>query len=93
MSSLRTSALASGEEKLTRFLRERVFSKVTSIYVPVPLSKRLTFLKGTETTKPFEDLKATAMEMERNTLKAVINPVDVSKLVDLTELLEHRVIE
>ena len=56
------------------------------------MSKLLTFLKGTE-TKPFEDIKATAMEMERNTLKAVINLVDVSKLVDLTELLEHLVIE
>ena len=33
------------------------------------------------------------MEMERNALKAVINLVDVSKLVDITELLEHRVIE
>ena len=50
-------------------------------------------LDGTETTKLFETIKTTAMEMERNTLKAVINLVDVSKLVDLTELLEHRVIE
>ena len=57
------------------------------------MSKLLTFLKGTETTKPFEDLKVTSMEMERNALKAMINLVDVSKLVDLTELLEHRVIE
>ena len=33
------------------------------------------------------------MEMEWNALKAVINLVDISKLVDLTELLEHLVIE
>ena len=87
------SALAAGEEKLTRFMRERVFSKDTSIYDSVPLSKCLTFAKGTGTTKPKEDLKATSMEMERDALKAVINLVEVSKLVDLTELLEHRVVE
>ena len=86
-------ALAAGEEKLNRFLRERVFSKDTSFYASVPLSKRLTFAKGADTTKPREDLKATAMEMERDALKAVINLVEVSKLVDLTELLEHRVVE
>ena len=33
------------------------------------------------------------MEMGRDTLKAVISLVEVSKLVDLTELLEHRVVE
>lgn len=87
------SALAAGEDKLTRFLRERVFSKDISIYASVPLSKRLTFAKGTTTTKPGEDLKAKAMEMGRDALKAVINLVDVSNLVDLTELLEHRVVE
>ena len=87
------SALAAGEMKLTRFLRERVFSKDTSICASVPLSKRLTFAKGTDTTKPGEDLKAKAMEMERNALKAVINLVEVSELVDLNELLEHRVVE
>ena len=31
--------------------------------------------------------------MERDALKAVINLVEVSKLVDLTDLLEHRVVE
>ena len=86
------SALTAGEMKLTRFLRERVF-KYTSIYASVPLSKRLTSAKGTDTTKPGEDLKAKAMEMERDALKAVINLVEVSELVDLNELLEHRVVE
>lgn len=85
--------IAAGEDKLTSFLLERVFSKDTSIYASVPLSKRLTFAKGTTTTKPGEDLKAKAMEMGRDALKAVINLVDVSNLVDLTELLEHRVVE
>ncbi len=40
------SAHAYGEEKLTSFLRDRVFSKVTTLHSRVPLSKRLTSAKG-----------------------------------------------
>ena len=87
------SARAAGEEKLTSFLRERVFSKNTSIHARVPLSKRLTFAKMPATEKLGEELKARAAEMERSALKAVIDLVEVSQVVDLTELLEHRVIE
>ena len=87
------SARAAGEEKLTSFLRERVFSKNTSIHARVPLSKRLTFAKMSATQKLGEELKARAAEIERSALKAVIDLVEVSQVVDLTELLEHRVIE
>ena len=87
------SAHAAGEEKLTRFLEDRVFSKQTSIHARVPLSNRLTFNKGPCTEKPREELKARAAEMEQNALKAVIDLVEVSELVNLPELLEHRVIE
>jgi len=88
------SACAAGEEKLTNFLRDRVFSKHTSIYAPVPLSKRLTFAKMTTTKNPGEeDLKTSASEMERSALKAVIELVEVSELVELSELLEHRIVE
>jgi hypothetical protein len=45
------------------------------------------------TEKLGEELKARAAEMERSALKAVIDLVEVSQVVDLTELLEHRVIE
>ena len=83
-------ALAAGE-KLTSFLRERVFSKNTTIHASVPLSKRLIFVKEPGTNKPREELNATAAEMERTALKAVINLVEVSQLVDLPQLLEHRV--
>jgi hypothetical protein len=88
------SAHAAGEEKLTRFLQERVFSKNTSIHAHVPLSKRLTFAKepGKEKTKG-DDLKARAAEMERSTFNAVIDLVEVSQLVDLPALLEHRVVD
>ncbi len=84
------SARAAGEEKLASFLRDRVYSKKISIHDPVPLSKRSTFAKCPVTEKPKEDLKARAAEMEQRALKAVIDLVEVSQLVDLQELLEHR---
>ncbi|CAL8328785.1 unnamed protein product [Merluccius merluccius] len=87
------SAHAAGEEKLTSFLRDRVFSKNTSLHACVPLSKRLMFAKGACTEKPVEELKARAAEMEWSALKAVINLVEVSQLVNLPELLEHCVVE
>ena len=43
--------------------------------------------------KPGEELKASDGEMERSVLKAVIDLVEVSQVVDLPELLEHRVVE
>ena len=87
------SAHAMSEEKLTTFLRERVFNKNTSIHASVHMRKRLTFARMPRTEKPAGDLKARAAEMERSALKAVIDLVEVSHLVDLTELLEHRVVE
>lgn len=83
------SAHAAGEEKLTDFLRDRVFSKNTSLHARVPLSKRMTFAKGLHTEKPKEDLKVRAAKMKQNALKAVIDLVEVSELVNLNELLEH----
>jgi len=85
------SASAAGEESLTSFLRERVFSKNTSLHASVPLSKRLTFAKELGAKKPGEELTET--EMERTALKAVVNLVEISQYVDLPQLLEHRVIE
>ena len=85
------SAPAAGEETLTSFLRERVFSKNISLHASVPLSKRLTFAKEPGATKPGEELTAT--EMGRTALKAVINLLEISQCVDLPQLLEYRVVE
>ena len=78
---------------LTSFLQERVFSKTKSIRAPVPLSKRFTFTRKPDMEKSGEVLKGKAAEMEQSTFKAVIDLVEVSKLVKLSELLEHRVVE
>ena len=56
--------------------------------------KRLTFARMPVTREnPGQELKARAAEMERNALKAVLDLVDVSQVVCLTELLEHCAIE
>ena len=77
---------------MTSFLPERVFSKNTSLHASVPLSKRLTFAKEPGAKKPGEERTATAFEMGRTAPKAVINLVEVSQLVDLPQLMEHRVV-
>ncbi|KAK7085391.1 hypothetical protein SK128_008759, partial [Halocaridina rubra] len=87
------STLAAGEEKLTNFLRERVLSKNTSLYGSIPQSKRMTFAKAPDKKEPGQDLKAKVAEIEWTALKAVIDLVEVSQLVDLSELLEHRVVK
>ena len=69
------SARAAVEEKLTSFLRDQMFSENTSLDASVPLSKRLTFAKEPGTKKHGEELTATAVEIERTVLKAVINLV------------------
>ena len=87
------SAHAYGEDKLIGILQDRIFTKKTSLHACIPLSKRLTFAKCPCTEKRKEDLKARTAEMEQTALKAVINLVEVSELVNLPELLEHRVVE
>ena len=70
-----------------------MFSNKTSLHACVPLNKRLTFVKESHTEKPREELKLRAAEMEQSALKAVIDLVEVSQLVNLPELLEHRIVE
>jgi hypothetical protein len=45
------SAHAAGEMKLAGFLKERVYSKTTSLHARVPLSKRLTICQGAKYRK------------------------------------------
>ena len=45
------------------------------------------------TKKPGEEVNATAAEMERTAIKAVVTLVEISQLVDLPHLLEHRVVK
>jgi len=74
-------------------LQDKVFSKKISLHEHVPLNKRLKFTKESSNEKPREDLKMRATEIEQNVLRAVINLVEDSQLVNLSELLEHHVID
>ena len=76
---------------MTIFLRYRVLK--ISIHEHVPLSKHLTFAKDSSNEKAKENLKLRATEMEQNALRAVIDLVENSQLVNLSELLQHRVID
>ena len=58
------SAFATGDEKLPTFLRERVFSKNTSIYAPIPLSRRMSFAKAPQKKQNGQNLKAKTAEIE-----------------------------
>jgi len=86
------SAYVAGE-KLTTFLQDRVFGKKISLHEHVPLNKRLTFAKESNNEKPREHLKMRATGMGQNVLRTVINLVVDSQLVNLSESLEHRVID
>jgi len=74
---------------LTKFLQDRVFSRKLSLHEHVPLNNHLTFAKQSNNEKPREDPKMRATEMECSALRAVINLVEDSQLVNLSELLEH----
>ena len=50
-------------------------------------------LPRNQAKKPAEELTTRAAEIERTALKAVINLVEVSQLVDLPQFLEHRGVE
>ena len=55
--------------------------------------KRKTFVNISEEIHGKVDLKAKAVVMEQTALKAVINLVERSEIVDLNDLLESRVVE
>ena len=87
------SAYADGEEKLMKFLEERIYSKVRSLFDPVPKNKQLTFSNEKKETSTTSKNKVTTGVMESAGLAAIINIVEKSGLVDLNEILEYRVTE
>ena len=55
--------------------------------------KRFTFSRKPDMENPGEVLKGKAVEIEQSAFKAVIDLAEVSELVELSELLEDRVVE
>ncbi len=72
---------------------EEDFQLKYTLYVPVPLSKWLAFAKMLDNETAIQELKLRAAAIEHNAPNAVINLVEVSQHVDLTELLEHQLVE
>ena len=87
------TAHSDGEERLGIFLEERIYSKNKSIHALVTKMKRKTFVNTSEELHGKQDLKTKTAEMEQIALKSVIDLVERSEIVDLNDLLEHRVVE
>ena len=87
------TAYADGEERLGIFLDERIYSKKKSIHTRMTLMKRKTFVNMSEERHEKQVLKAQTAVMEQKALKAVIDLVERSEIVDLNSLFEHRVVE
>ena len=83
------SAYADGEAKLMKFLEERVFNKVKSLFDSVPKNKRLNFADERKETSASGKDKATTGIMERVVLAAIIETLEKG-LVNLSEILQYR---
>ena len=85
------STHADGEAKLMKFLAERVFTKVKSLFDSVLKNKRLTFANERKETSTSGKDKVTTGIMERVELAAIIETVEKSGLVNLSEILQYRI--
>ena len=72
-----------------KFLEERVFSKVKSLFDSVPKNKRLTFADERKETSASGKDKATTGIMERVVLAAIIK-TEKSGLMNLSEISQYR---
>ena len=73
-----------------KFLEERVFSKVKSLFDSVPKNKRLTFADERKETSALGKDKATTGIMERVVLAAIIKTLEKSGLMNLSEISQYR---
>lgn len=72
---------------------EHVYSKEKSLHDRIKRSSRLTFANAPVNKATGEDLKVKQGEMESRALAAVVNLVDVSNLLSLSEVMKHRLTE
>ena len=73
-----------------KFLEERVFNKVKSLFDSVPKNKRLNFANERKETSASGKDKATTGIMERVVLAAIIETLEKSGLVNLSEISQYR---
>ena len=76
------SAYADGEAKLLKFLEERVFTKVKSLFDSVPKNKSLIFANEKKETSTSGKDKVTPVIMERVSAAAILETVQKSSHVN-----------
>ena len=86
------TAKADGKSKLKEFMDERVYSKKKSLHDRIKRNSRLTFAKASS-NRTSEASKVKQAEMENKALASVVNLVDVSGLISLTDLMKYRITE
>lgn len=86
------TAKADGESKLKEFMDERVYSKKKSLHDRIKCNSRLTFAKASS-NRTSEASKVKQAEMENKALTSVVNLVDVSGLISLTDVMKYRITE
>ena len=84
------TAKADGELKLKEFMDERVYSKKKSLHDRIKRNSRLTFAKSSS-NRTSEASKVKQAEMESKALASVVNLVDVSGLISLTDVMKYRI--
>ena len=73
------------------YLKESIYSKCSSIYDTVHKNSRLTFAHDKLLKPSGETSKQRVGEMERGALAAIVDLVEISNLVDLTQIMKHRI--
>ena len=76
------TAYADGEAKLLKFLEERVFTKVKSLFDSVPKNKSLIFANEKKETSTSGKDKVTPVIMERVSVAAILETVQKSSHVN-----------
>ena len=87
------TAKQDGESKLNTFMDEHVYAKERSLYDPIKHRKRLTFANAPVNKSVGENLKMRQGEMEGKAMASVVNLVETSGLLSLSEVMKHPLTE
>ena len=83
-------AINEGDEQIELYLKERVYTKNSSLRDTITRNKRMDFANDNIPT-PNGGVKEKANQMEKEGLLSIFNLAEKSKLIDLGELFRHRV--
>ena len=83
------TAQQDGEFRLKAFMDERIYSKQKSIHDRIKRNSRLTFSTAPVSKSTGEILKVKQGEMESKALASVVNLVDISGMLLLSEVMKH----